>query len=1365
MHWLERLTNRFRKSTFRHQLTVLAASGVLCVSLLSALATSWQGGRQLHANKLQEGTRIAQSLAAQSRLALIFGSADNVAEAVAAASTFPDVVRVEIRHADGRLLLERGAPANGRNERASAARATHEAYLEDENANGWRFVAPVWASAGPDSPFETTERKEVLLGYVRIDQSKATLTQLVSEVFAVNFAAGILFSALFLFALRLLARRLTRPLSALSETMARAEKGESGLRADLSGPRDLSEMAHAFNSMMEALEQREQELRTARDSALRFAKLKADFAATVSHEIRTPLNGVIGTLDMLKVGKMSADQHELLDLAWDSSQYLLELINNILDFSRLEAGRLEVDTRDFETQPLVDAIMDMFQTQAAAKHIELSALVAVDVPPVLNGDPARIRQVLVNLLGNAVKFTERGSVTLTVERIDNGRNLRFSVRDTGIGIAADHQASIFDSFTQADTSTTRRYGGSGLGLAISKQIVNLLGGEIGVVSAPTQGSHFWFTMPCTVGATLPASAQAADTAHARSGRILIAEDNRTNQRVAVGMLRVLGYASGVAENGAEAVAAWQADDWDLILMDCSMPEMDGFEACAKIRQMEANSGRRIPIIAMTANTQPADVEHCMAAGMDGHLPKPLTLEALAALLEQWLHWQAPEAAANAPAPAAASVAASSETIVQPLDRTVLNRLRDILGDSLSEAIRPFLEDVPRYLVELDSAVGSGNAATLRQLAHVIKGAAGNLGVSAMADVARELELHAEAGALTETGELVLRLRTEFAVVEPALMAELGETHHASLPDLQEDAAVVLVVDDDRSTRSALRHALRLSGFRVEEAGDGAEALDWLENAFADVILMDAMMPVMDGFAACEALKLHPRLKDIPVLMITALEDRQSIERAFDAGASDFIPKPIHLSVVNQRVRRVIDATRAERHVRHLAYNDSLTGLPNRMLFVDYLNQAIKRSAADGGLLAVLFLDLDRFKYINDTLGHEAGDQLLATMAQRLKGCVRTDDCVARLGGDEFTVMLDELPNIGVAASVAQNICRTISAPLVINGHEIVITTSIGISVFPDDGQDVSHLLRHADTAMYRAKQSGSGFCYYEAAMEAALADRLKMENALRRALERDEIVVFYQPVVDAEHGRIVGVEALVRWLHPERGLVAPAEFIPLAEETGLILPLGERVLKCACAQAKAWIDAGLSNFYVAVNLSAKQMEQPELRAIILAALSESGLPPEALVLEITESVLMERAREPVGILDDLRSLGIRLSIDDFGTGYSSLAYLKHLPADNLKIDRSFIQDIPDDADAVSIVTGIIALAHSLRMKVVAEGVETPVQRDILISLGCDSLQGYLISKPVPAEIIETQLILPGSRKREPKLRRQPRLPAGGAGEA
>ena len=1352
------LLQQFYRSTFRRQLAILFSAGVLCVSLLAALATSWQGSRQLHTSKLHDGLRIAHNLALQSRLALVFGSADNVSEAVSATSAFPDVARIEIRHADGRLLLERGTPLNAAEEPVIPQPTTREAYLDQESGDGWRFLAPVWSQSSPDSPFDLAEQQQVLLGYVVIEQSKSTLNALVREVFMVNFASGIAFAALFMLALRLLANRLTRPLASLSDTMARAELGETGLRAEVTGPRDLADMAHAFNSMMEALEQREQELRTARDSALRFAKLKADFAATVSHEIRTPLNGVIGTLEMLRQGRLEKNQQDLLGLAWDSSHYLLELVNNILDFSRLEAGRMEVEANDFELAPLIDGVIRMFLPQASGKGIALSSSISSEVPRYINGDPSRIRQVLINLVGNALKFTDSGAVTLTLQRHPQTGNLDFGVRDTGIGITPEQQAVIFDSFTQADTSTTRRYGGSGLGLSICKQIIHLLGGEIGVDSQPGMGSCFWFSLPCVLATSIPAK-QPVPTAidgqrklHRRA-RLLIVEDNRTNQLIATGMLEMLGCSCGIANNGQEAIELWRQETWDLILMDCSMPVMDGFEATSRIRQIENDSRQRIPIIAMTANTLPEDVAHCLEVGMDDHLSKPLSLDSLTSTLNRWL---SPAASSDEPPVTSASLPVSSNTESFPaaeaaaaasapavLDRETLNHLRQILGDSLGAAIRPFLEDAPRYLLEMESAITADSPRSVQQVAHTLKGAAGNIGATAVANVAREIEALARTDSLEGANDLLIHLRTELAIVEPMLTAELGEPPE-ELPSLGDDAPKVLIVDDDRATRSALRLALRRSGFEAQEVADGAEALLWLQRHTADAILMDAMMPVMDGFTACNALKQHPQWKDIPVLMITALDDRQTIERAFEAGASDFIPKPIHMPVVNQRVRRLINATRAERSAQHLASTDPLTALPNRPRFVEQLNLAIERAQANNGLLAVLFLDLDRFKFINDTLGHEAGDELLVTMAQRLKACVRTDDCVARLGGDEFAILLDDLPNPGVAGSIAQNICRSLAIPLSLNGQEMVVTASVGISVYPSDGTDVSSLLRHADAAMYRAKHSGSGFCYYETGMESAISDRLKMENDLRRALERNEITVFYQPVIDTASGDIHGLEALVRWLHPEQGLVSPAEFIPVAEDTGLILPIGEYVLRTACQQVKSWLDAGCQSLHVAVNLSAKQLEAANLLELVQQILEETQLPTSALVLEITESVLVNRERNTLNVLDDLRQLGILLSIDDFGTGYSSLSYLKHLPADTLKIDRSFIQDMPDDEDAVAIVTGIMALAHSLRLSVVAEGVETAAQQDTLTRLKCDSMQGYYFSKPLPAEVIETRLL--GSRR-------------------
>jgi diguanylate cyclase (GGDEF)-like protein len=669
--------------------------------------------------------------------------------------------------------------------------------------------------------------------------------------------------------------------------------------------------------------------------------------------------------------------------------------------------------------------------------------------------------------------------------------------------------------------------------------------------------------------------------------------------------------------------------------------------------------------------------------------------------------------------------------VEPVDRGTFNRLRDALGDSLRDAISPFLEDMPRYLDEIAQAAANGDGEALRSAAHAVKGSAGNLGAMLLANAAKEVEDLAESGRLAEATEAVDRLPAEYALVHQALLTEMRLGGGGSEEDVAPGEPLVLVVDDDRSTRNALRHALQRGGFRVEEAGDGIQALALLEHLRPDVILMDAMMPELDGFATCAKLQEIPQTREIPVLMITALEDNRSIERAFMAGASDYIPKPINFSVVQQRVRRLVDANRTERYVRHLSYSDAVTGLPNRVMFSEQLSRMLDRSGAAQSPVAVLFLDLDRFKFVNDSLGHEVGDLLLKTVAERIRECVRTTDCVARLGGDEFSVALTELPSPGVAAVTAQKICRMLAEPFIINDHEIFVTVSIGISIYPEDGLDVSTLLRHADTALYRAKKNSSGFQFYESGMEASMSAHLRLENSLRRALEREELEIFYQPIATSDGMMLTGAEALLRWRHPGRGLISPAEFIPIAEETGLILPVGGWVLRGACLQITRWLAAYGTSLRVAVNLSGKQLQQPRFVETVREIIAETKVPPEYLTLEITESVVMEHARETIATLDQLKKLGVSLAIDDFGTGYSSLSYLKRFPVDILKIDRSFTRDVPRDADDSAIVTGIIALAHSLRLQVVAEGVETEEQHQFLTKLGCDYIQGFLLSQPVP----------------------------------
>ncbi len=425
----------------------------------------------------------------------------------------------------------------------------------------------------------------------------------------------------------------------------------------------------------------------------------------------------------------------------------------------------------------------------------------------------------------------------------------------------------------------------------------------------------------------------------------------------------------------------------------------------------------------------------------------------------------------------------------------------------------------------------------------------------------------------------------------------------------------------------------------------------------------------------------------------------------------------------------------ESMIEHLAFYDPLTELPNRRLFRDRLNQAIMEAQETNKWVVLLYLDLDRFKYINDSLGYQYGDFLLKEVASRLKKILHKGDTLARLSGDEFTIILNKVDDLRNIYTTADLIMQVFERSFSIEQHEVYITASLGITVSPLDGTDSDELIRNADIAMYRAKELGRNtYQLYKPEMNANAYERLSLENSLRGGLQREEFIVYYQPQIDLSTHQIVGAEALVRWQHSEKGLVSPAKFIPVAEETGLIVPLGEWVLKTACAQTKAWHDAGLPKIRMAVNLSARQFQQKNLFDLIQEILIQTGLKPEYLELEITESMLMENVEEAIGTLHKLKALGLAISIDDFGTGYSSLNYLKRFPIDMLKIDQSFVRDITTDPDDAIIASTIITMAHSLRFKVIAEGVEHKDHLTFLKSKECDIAQGYLFSRPLPTAL-------------------------------
>jgi len=677
--------------------------------------------------------------------------------------------------------------------------------------------------------------------------------------------------------------------------------------------------------------------------------------------------------------------------------------------------------------------------------------------------------------------------------------------------------------------------------------------------------------------------------------------------------------------------------------------------------------------------------------------------------------------------------------------------------------------------------------------------------------------------------------------------------------------IILVVDDDPTLRMLVRATLEKSGFRVEDAEDGEEALRKFIKYQPAVILMDVEMPKLNGYETCKRIRADAVGAHIPILMVTGLEDIESVNRAYSAGATDFLPKPINWSLISHRVRYVLrasrtyqelrtseaknnallnampdtlfvvrrdgtimnfmagsdaatmpeprgdqltitnylpkrvaiewmgmirdvikdgrpqknefalqleeqefhyelqivpylndltlaivreitDRKRAEERVHKLAYFDTLTGLPNRQLFQQQLAHAIERAQASNTKVAALYVDLDNFKRINDTLGHNFGDVVLKTIAERLDSCIRSDDCVirpeaddtelrlARLGGDEFVAILQDLESTDDAVTVAERIRSELTKPVEHLGHEFVVTSSIGVSLYPDDGKDIDALLKNADVAMYQAKNGGrNSVRFYSGTMSLRSLERLELENGLRYALQRDELELHYQPQIDLATGNISGVEALLRWQHPERGNIPPGNFIPLAEECGLITPLGEWVLARACRQAMAWQAKYGSHPNIAVNLSSQQFFHSDVAEVVLKTVYDSGLEPTTLQLELTETILMHDVKETVQTLNRLKSAGVSLAMDDFGTGYSSLSYLKRLPLDILKIDRSFVSDLENNSDDAAICAAIIAMAHNLDLRVVAEGVETQAQLDYLRGQKCDEIQGFFISKPLPPD--------------------------------
>ncbi|MDD2336810.1 MAG: EAL domain-containing protein [Geobacteraceae bacterium] len=691
------------------------------------------------------------------------------------------------------------------------------------------------------------------------------------------------------------------------------------------------------------------------------------------------------------------------------------------------------------------------------------------------------------------------------------------------------------------------------------------------------------------------------------------------------------------------------------------------------------------------------------------------------------------------------------------------------------------------------------------------------------------------------------------------------------------APLVLVADDDRLIRVLVRKSLEAEGFRVEEAADGHEVISAFYMLQPDLIFLDVIMPGQDGFCICKQIRSMDSGDAVPIVMMTGLDDHESVKKAYEAGATDFITKPLNLALIGHRAQYVIRSSRAlenlkqsearlvdaqsianlgswefdlvsgeiycsrevynifgiepgnsrithevfmdavhpqekdavaermrkalmedsnftiecrimtqhgrersiltkarinrdetakatwvvgfiqditerkevEEKIKQLAYYDTLTGLPNRILFQDNFSHAISFAKRTKTQIGILFVDLDRFKQINDTLGHAVGDKVLQEVAERLNAGVRKYDYVtrepvegidaeiARFAGDEFIIMLKNVRDHFDAAKVAQRIQDSLAMPYTIDGTEIIVTPSIGISLYPVDGERLEDLIKFADIAMYHAKELGrNNFQFYSRSLDSTAKDHLILEGQLRNAVKRNELFVVYQPIMQIPSFEISGIEALVRWRHPEHGVLSASHFVPMAEETGLITEIDEWVLHTVCRQIKAWQDRFDRTLEVSVNVSGRNFKKRTLVETVVKTLQNTKIEPERLKLEITEGVLINNDEYVVSALNSLKGMGIRLALDDFGTGYSSLGYLRKFPLDILKIDKTFVRDILVDHDCTSIITAIIALARSLKLDIIAEGVETKDQMELLLQKGCEKQQGNYFSPPLSLADLE-----------------------------
>ncbi len=823
-------------------------------------------------------------------------------------------------------------------------------------------------------------------------------------------------------------------------------------------------------------------------------------------------------------------------------------------------------------------------------------------------------------------------------------------------------------------------------------------------------------------------------ATSKQSRILIVDDETDSVMPLYDILSKWGYDTVCLTSGKDVLEAVKSQDFDILMIDLVMPEIDGIRI---IKAVKAITPQLICII-MTGHATIQSAIEAMKVGAFDFVLKPFDFKMLRLILSRALEIRQLHKSEEIYRSIVEDY--QTEFICRFLPEGTLTFVNEaycryfgktreeIIGKSFLTFI---LNEDKEFIKKQYSSLDLENPIAKHQ--HRVLKPDGKIGWQDWTSRA----IFNEHGGVIEVQsvgrDVTKRLRAEEALQE-------SEEKYRVLFDQAADLIAIVDIHGN---------LLDLNKKFEEESGWSRDEMI-CKNVFSSGIITEESVRKV-SFHLTRLLQG----KEPPIFEVTGVRKDGGIV-PYELRATP-IMKEGKIAAIQAILRNITERKQSEEKIVYMAYYDALTNLPNRYLFKERLKQELISARQYKRLGAMLFLDLDNFKRVNDTLGHDTGDQLLQSVSNRLMNFVRKSDTiarlsenelentVARLGGDEFTILLTEITHIQDAAKVAKRILDLFSQPFKIKGHELFVSTSIGISIYPHNGDDVDTLLKNADTAMYHAKDQGrNNFQFYSDSMNTAILERFALENRLRKALDLNEFQLYYQPQLNSHSRKILGMEALIRWIHPDMGVLSPATFIPLAEETGLILPIGEWVLRNACAQNRDWQIAGFESMQVTVNISGTQFRQKNFVETVTKALHDTGLSPQCLDLELTESILIERKETTITTLKELKAMGVGISIDDFGTGYSSLSYLKRFPIDTLKIDRSFVKGIPADPDDKAIINAVIAMAHSLNLRVVAEGVETVQQLLFLHKQGSDVMQGNLFSPPLPVDSL-TQLLKEGRK--------------------